>query len=381
MIGPIWHTWVPRFLLGLALISGPAGCKLETIPEVKEDMGLEDPPLDPRSIFEMQARPDLVANCQGCHRIQQDTTKPFLEEGKEYESITAYEEQRFLTTDPDQSILLTKGMHMGPALTSQQYDHVRAWLAVEAAVRGNKAMPALTTPSVAMRPGEFFISLEGLVKDPLAKLTFKVEAREAGTFRVTDIALSAGPLGGIRIKNPVFLLFSTGGVRRDRADTLSGLELTVTASQRMPLVAGSVLLTRVPMPARIAMAFEIISAVDPKPIETLKCKSFDAFNSSVRPVLQAPCGTICHAMGATDPRAAQALGAFDMTLARSQVAAEQQLFCVRSLSRVNLADPAKSVLVLQATPPEQGGTSNHPYKLSSYMTFTQAVQKWAAGEK
>ncbi|MDW8281788.1 MAG: hypothetical protein RMK29_08765 [Myxococcales bacterium] len=345
------------------------------------EVELEDPPLDPRTLFETQARPELALSCQGCHSREQDTVKPFLVEGREYESIVAYEMGRFLTPRPEQSILLTKGVHMGPALTEGQYQKVLAWLQVEVATRGVSAASSPSTPSVAVRAGDFYISLEGLVGDPLSKITFKLEPRQAGIYRLSELRISAGPVTGIKIKNPILILYSINGARRDPADSLSGVELTLQPQQSATLGTGTVLLTNVPQNARLGLAFQIISQVNPKPLEMFQCKDFALFDARVRPTLQAPCSTLCHGMGAADPRAAQAFGAFDMTQARSTDPAVLRQFCLRTLGRVNLADPARSVLILQATPAEAGGTTNHPYKLPQHMTFAQNVVQWAAAEK
>jgi hypothetical protein len=363
--------------IGLTLLG--SACDLE-IKEAPVDMGLEDPPLDPRTVFESQAKPELATSCQGCHHLEQDTVKPFLEADREYESLVAYEMSRFLTPEPDKSLLLTKGAHMGPALTEGQYGKILAWLEVEIANRGVTVMSSPSTPSVALRPGEFFISLEKLVGDPLAKVTFKVEPRQANIYRVAELTVTAGPVTGIKLKHPVFLVYSINGAKRDPADSLSNIDLTIKAEQASVLGTGTVLLTSVPQNARVGLAFESIGQVDPKPVETFQCKDFEQFNAKVRPTLQL-CGALCHAMGAMDPRANQAFGAFDMTQSGSTDPAMLKQFCLRTLGRVNLQNPAKSVLVLQATPPEAGGTTNHPYKLPAYMGFAQAVTQWAAAEK
>mgnify|MGYP006888933253 CR=1 FL=1 len=39
-------------------------------------------------------------------------------------------------------------------------------------------------------------------------------------------------------------------------------------------------------------------------------------------------------------------------------------FCQSTLNRVNLSIPLQSALILQSTPPAQGGTANHPFKIA-----------------
>ena len=99
----------------LALSLG-AGC---TPPPLTEpDMGqdnIEDPGLDPKSLFEQQVKPVFKGYCS-CHYTKQLTVDPFLATDAEYATITAFGGGRFLTNPPDTSQLLTKGAHSGPAL-------------------------------------------------------------------------------------------------------------------------------------------------------------------------------------------------------------------------------------------------------------------------
>jgi hypothetical protein len=366
-------------VLGLALGTGLPACVPDILPPPAPDMGLEDPPLDPRSIFETEVKDQLNGSCQGCHRMKQEMVPPFLVPGMEYDSLVGYKMGLFLR-DPEGSLLLNKGVHAGPGLNEGQTRAVREWLQAEILARGLQPMSTPATPSVAMRNGEFFVSLEKLVGDPLAQITFKMEAGPANIYYLTQLKLTAGPATGIHVKNPVFLIFSLNGSTRDPGNSLQGVDLTVKAKESATLGSGSVILTKVPISARLALAFNTIEQVNPMPLEMFQCKAFMKFDAGVKPTLQT-CAALCHGMGATDPRSTQALGAFDMTAARSQDLMALRPFCLRTLGRVNLADPAKSVLVVQATPPEAGGTTNHPYKLPTYMSFTQAVKDWAAGEK
>lgn len=373
------------FLAACALVLGFVGCVpdvLTTTPDMGADGG--DPTaLDPKSIFEAQAKPDLVASCQGCHALKQDIVDIFLARGSEYESITSYGMGKFITPNPDDSILLQKGQHTGPALTSGQYDDVHAWLEVEAATRTGLNMSSPATPSVAMGPGAFFISLEKLTGDPLSKLSFTVALKDNGaTFDINNISLTTGPFTGLHVKHPIFLLFSLMGAQKDKGDSLSSVDVMVPASSSVDL--GRVFLTQVPRFARMAMAFEAIDKVNPDPTKMVSCKAFDLFSSTVLPTLASPCAAVCHGTGAKNSAAASAMGAFDMTPAATMDMSKLGLFCLEALSRVQVTNPTQSVLVLQPTPPAMGGTPNHPYKLSDpaiLTAFTTAVSNWAAKEK
>src|SRR5579883_615219 len=324
----------------LLLCTLAAGCSLDTLPLPAPDMALSEPPLDPKTIFNTKAKPDLDASCQGCHSMKQQTVDAFLVPGKEYDSITAYHMGVFLTPDPDQSLLLRKGQHTGPALTSGQYDDVKSWLSVEAATRGSAMMNSPATPSVAVRGGDFYVSLEKLVGDPLAKITFTVAQQPENTYFISNLQVVAGPLTGIKITHPIFLIFSQSGANPDPADSLAQVDISVPAKQSMSLGSGSVILTRVPVPARLALAFQVIAQVNPMPPGSIQCKDFADFDKNVRPVMQAPCAAVCHSTAGADPRAAQATAAFDMGAAASMVMADRQALCLRALGRVDTSNPA-----------------------------------------
>ena len=87
----------------LALSLG-AGC---TPPPLTEpDMGqdsIEDPGLDPQSLFEQQVKPVFKGYCS-CHYTKQLTVDPFLATDAEYATITAFGGGRFLTNPPDISL-------------------------------------------------------------------------------------------------------------------------------------------------------------------------------------------------------------------------------------------------------------------------------------
>ncbi len=368
--------------LALVSVGGCVPDVLVNAPDMGPDMG--DPTaLDPKSIFEAQAKPDLVAFCQGCHAIKQDTVQPFLARMMEYDSITGYGAGKLVTKNADDSILLQKGQHNGPALTSGQYNDVHAWLEVEAATRTGLNMNSPATPTAALGPGTFYINLEKLTGDPQSTLTFTVDERDNGAiYSVHDILITAGPFTGIHVKHPIFLLFSRMGAQKDKADSLSALDVTIMPGMTAKL--DTVILTQVPRFARVAVAFEIIAPFTPDPTKVAKCKAFDVFSATVMPTLAAPCAAICHGDGAQNSAAASAQGAFNMTAASATDAIKLNRFCLQALSRVKLTDAAHSVIVLQPTPPEQGGTQNHPYKLKDAATlsaFTKAITDWAAKEK
>jgi hypothetical protein len=344
---------------------------------------LEDPALDPRGLFETVVKPELVSSCQGCHAISVQGINPFLTQGSEYASITTYQNGKFIPSVADQSLLLTKGAHQGPALTQAQHDKVLAWLEGEVLARG-KANSSPTTPTVAIRTGDFYISLDSLVSDPLAKLTFTLSAFGSGTYRVSNLKLTAGPTAGIHIQHPRFIIFSATGATPDSSDALSTVDVsTVNPSTTVTVGSGNVLLANLPASAaRLALAFQVIEKVNANPNATLACKNYTAFNPAVKGRLST-CAALCHSPTATDARASQATGAFNMAAALGNVDADLQRLCVYSLGRLNLTNLAQSVLIVQPQPVASGGTTNHPYKLdtTAFPGYQTDVTNWGMGEK
>lgn len=390
------------WLLGatLALASGLApGCTPPPVTENALDMGTtggcvddEGSCLDPKVYFASEVKPELASSCGICHQTVQSTIQPFLTVGSEYSAVIGYNNGAFLTANPDESILLKKGKHIGPALTESQYAKVRTWLSIEAATRG-KGMNSPTTPTVPIRLGDFSMNLETLlapvVTDPLASITFTLELLPGRVYRIKNLMLNAGPTTGIHIKHPRFVVFSTTGATPEANDAFSTVDLTVAANMKATIGGGSLQLTSVPVSAaRIAFAFEVIEAVNPNPALVLKCKNYAMFEPAVRAQLS-PCAALCHSSMGMDARAGQATGAFDMS---PILTGDYEKLCVRTLGRIFPSDPPRSILVRQPTPYDANktsdpynGTPNHSYykitDATKLMDFKTAISAWATGEK
>lgn len=359
-------------VLAVVLLAGPA-CAPEP---VAEEIDRAD--LDPKTVFLTRVKDELVRTCAnngGCHGQEMGLLKPFLEPGNEYDSLTRYKGGVFLTDPAKDSEILNKGRHAGPPLETAQAEQLLTFLELQVKTGEGKSR---TTPSAALRSGDFFLSLERLVGDPQAKITFSLDTlKTQDAYQLRDLQLAAGPETGVHLVHPKVLILSDEGVREDPADRLAHVDLTVAAGKPPARIgSGALILTRVKGGARIAFAFTKAERTDAKPVEPPQCKALDLFNKGVRPTLAAPCAAQCHGGGLPTAKSA-----FDMSAAASMDAEAQKRLCVQTLSRVNLAEPARSVIVLQATPAAQGGTPNHPYKLQAPAALRDAVVAWAAGEK
>ena len=365
----------------LALGALPAvHCAPDALDEQKTE-NVDDVALDPQTLFDTQVKPIVTGSCS-CHYTQQVSVTPFLAMGTEYAAITTFEMGKFMTPVADMSLLLLKGQHTGPALSTDESTKVRGWLTAEAATRGGGASSP-TTPTVPLRVGDFFMSLEALTKDPEASITFKMTQVVGTTYRLSNIQVNAGPTGGIAIKHPRFIIFTANGATPETSDGLSTVDMTVGAGMAAAMGGGSLLLTDLPASsARMALAFQTISVVNPTMVSA-GCANLAAFDPAVKTQL-ATCAAICHSPTASDPRRAQANGAFNMASAMSSDATLVGQLCVNAKGRIDKKSPDKSILVVQPQPAASGGTPNHPYKINDTTQFTaykNAIVTWASGEK
>lgn len=355
-----------------------AGCTPPVIPPDEMSM-LEDPALDPRSLFENNVKPVMEATCS-CHAVMQDSIAPFLKPGEEYSSVTTYASGKFLTAMADQSLLLNKGPHQGPAFADEAKTKVLAWLQGEVLSRGS-ANSTPTTPTVALRTGEFYISLDSLVQDPLAKITFTLSAFGNG-YKVSNLMLTAGATSGIHVKHPRFIIFSATSAAPESSDALSTVDTSaMNPNSSVTLGTGSLLLNGLPAStARLAMAFEQIDKVGPIGPPPM-CKNFAGFKATVKDRL-ATCAALCHSPQGTDPRKGGAQG-FNMAAALGSDDTALGQLCVYALGRINLTNIAGSILLLQPKPAASGGTQNHPYKLTdqTFPPYDTDVTAWGNGEK
>lgn len=338
-------------------------------------------PLDGRGLFEYRVKNELVGSCS-CHAAGVSGFDAFLKTGSEYESLTAYRSGIMVPSSADQSPLLTKGAHAGPALTADQHTLVKGWLDVEAVERGQGGSSP-TTPAVPFIVGDYYISLRQLTNDPLARITFTMELVSGRTFRLTKLMLTAGPSGGVKIKHPRLVYITAGGAALEPSDALSTIDVTAEAGKAVQIGSGALLLPNVPASSSlVAFVFEQIQLVNPMPV-SVACKSLAMFTPPVSTTL-ATCASLCHSSVGTRAEASRATRAFPMDAALKTDQMGLANLCVDALGRINVMTPASSILVQYVQPTSLGGMASHPYKLDDATTFNNfkaAVSTWAAAEK
>lgn len=344
------------------------------------------PEVSALTAFTMYAKPSLVRRCQACHGIAQGSIAAFLTPGMEYTAITGYQLGKFVNVpEPTQSLLLSWGVHTGPALGPDEYTAVERWLTIESALRASRLPgreePALL-PTVPVIDGDFRMSFgtDPVINDPQAYISFRLTPDSGNFYRVSNLKLTAGPRYGIRIKNPKFYFLTNTRLFSDPADSLSIVDLSVPANESRSIGFGTVLLTNVPTDdpsIRIGLGLQHRQRLGPPP-EAVYCKNFKDFDPALLRDLQG-CANQCHA----GPDAS-ATAAFDMKASQSTDLSQLQGFCIQALGRINKAMPSKSLLLLEVLLPEMGGTANHPFKYdmaADIARFTDEVTAWAAGEK
>jgi hypothetical protein len=95
-----------------------------------------DPGTDPMAFFDEKVKPILAQMCDSCHAekaVDQTGGPDFLGVTQEDYYAKLVAESRFVSAVPEQSYLLTKGAHLGPAFAADQYAIVLQWLQLEAA--------------------------------------------------------------------------------------------------------------------------------------------------------------------------------------------------------------------------------------------------------
>lgn len=328
--------------------------------------------LSPEQSFAQEARPVLVESCAGCHAQKIGPLPPFLEPGNEYASISGYKGGFFLTRPAELSYLLHRGPHAGPALSSQQAQRVFSWLKSEVEPASLRLSPAVT-----LEVGEQILSLETLVASAGAYISFRVETLSdvPDGLRLADVTIVAGRDSGLYIKHPQLLLSTPAGIQKDVVDSFSSVELRLAAGQSQRLGGGSVILNRVPTPARLLMAFEALQRFSGGQPVSDSCAALPVFTAQVLPKLRVECARACHG-GAS----AGATATFSMASAISGDDSVQDALCQRTRARINIDAVATSFLLKQITKPPIGLANHEQYKTPDPAGFTGALATWAAAE-
>lgn len=223
---------------------------------------------NPLMLFDAEVKPLLGQYCSVCHKVAQGDVGAFLTPGQEYQTLTGYKMGRFVTVAmATQSLLLQKGLHTGPAFTTDQYTIVQNWLTAELAARSVKLPDPLTShrlPTAPLTSGAVSLSFGSTepINDGAANLKFQLALDTSGTlYRVSNLTLTAGAGGGIHIIHPKFYFLTSTSSLPDPADSLAAVDEIATAGGSITVGPGTVLLSGAPnndASARIGVAFQLV---------------------------------------------------------------------------------------------------------------------------
>jgi hypothetical protein len=158
-----------------------------------------------------------------------DNAPAYLGGTDPYTTIKTY--AGVVVANPQQSILLTKGAHQGPALVDPLRSSITAWLTAESA--GAPAGPVTTAP-FAVTTGVNQVDLSSLV--PGAAITFT--ASTSGDYlQMTTIDFVAPAGSTVTVTYPIFYVVPASGPQIQDND-FSNVNQTISAGQAAELGPG-----------------------------------------------------------------------------------------------------------------------------------------------
>jgi hypothetical protein len=361
---------------GVAVATLLAGC-FGTITNGDNGNGTETPEeIAAQNDFQANVLPVLNGFCGSCHTAMQGVA--FMAGPDVRTTILTFPNLVNLDT-PTQSLLLNKGAHEGPALTTDQQSTLLQWLTLEqTAAMGTQT--TIQTTAFQPVPG---INTVDLTSIGLAgsTVTFNLQELSVGIY-LNEIMLNAGT-GGAHVVHPLFVTYDmAGNPSPDPVDRFSDIDLTVAANMQSPIGGGTAVFVNVDPTTKLSLHFKVATAADGSTttggggITGGGCKAVAAFTQYAQPLLAQNC-TSCHA--GTD---ASATAATDMTKVNDLSTAGQTAACGQILSRVDKNTPSNSGLFVTTDPSQQ---VSHPFKFggnqANHDAFAAQLTMWINQEK
>ncbi len=369
-------------LVAVGAISSLGGCLGEVV--TKEPGGTTG--ASAKSKFIEVALPQLTAAaCTSCHAS--DPNYPFFagaDAEAQYLTVTGSNVVNFEA--PESSRLLTKGLHSGQPLTTEQSSAVLQWLSAERDERAGGVAALLETPEftplkcTAGVGGDPTCPINTVALDSIgavgAKITFVYEQPTSTLTYLTDITLSAGP-NGVFIEHPLFASIDAAGkVTPDDVDQFfSTKENLMTGS--IQLRGGTATFSFGPN-NKMKLLFKSVKTYQADQgggTATGGCKKIPEFIAMAKPNLAASCtGGACHNIAGNN--ANSALG---LTGIAGNDPTELANACNQTLTRVNKNDVNNSAIFLA---PRPGGAA-HPFKfpnVGAVDTFSANIKLWIQQE-
>jgi hypothetical protein len=355
-----------------------------------------------------EAMPAFTTNgCVGCHEGQV-ANEGFLQadsDADRREVALKFTPQVVDLDDPQTSLVLTKGVHEGLALSAANSGAILDWIEAEkTAEQAANPIPVIETAPFNVTLCELTptqtvadcpINKVGLdsLQLPGAKIQFI--AQQVGTdLYLTDLVAIAST-DGLYLEHPLFTTFPpSSDPLPDLIDRFSTVKLDLVPSATpvtCPPInasceligAGDAAFHEFDPQNPITITFEVLGAYQddstpPPPPSGCGSASLASFDANVAPLMNASAPQNCYGChGVANSTAAQ-----NMNLT-ALLSTTDNSACLAALQNVTLGDVPQSGLLLAPTP---GADLTHPYKLTTATDptldeLTAAVTTWLAVEQ
>jgi hypothetical protein len=367
--------------LTLAVVAVGAGCTGDIVDPAGGD------PLD-RAIaaFDRDVAPIMNNKCAVCHtaadKPQFMKPNPTLREG-----IMAYRNaggggllDLMSPIDSRLQVYSSSEAHLavGTNFSPSEAAKVTSWIELEALAAGVTEQPIVKTTKIAPVIGTNTIDLDtiGLTG---SKFLFDFERITTGYY-LSRIKVQAGT-GGVHLVDPLFVIWEGETEVPDPINRFNGIDLVVAENMESPVGGGTAIFTypgAVPASPQISIHFKTATfANGMNPTEnggsTGGCKAVAMFTANIKPLLQ-PCLT-CHA-----GQNGAATGATNMTKVNDDAA--QMDACNQILTRVSLANPNQSSVIVSVDPSSTVGHAQQNYKVpaANFTAYKNAMIAWITAE-
>jgi cytochrome c553 len=321
--------------------------------------------------FQKDVRPILDGFCGACHTGMPNID--FMRPAPDTRSAMLGWTNLVNLDRPTASGLLRKGPHSGPALTPDQSAIMLDWIELEVVAAGGEPAEAVETDRLTPVPGVNAVDL-GTIGLTGSTLTFLYEPLSTGMY-LSDLKVTGGA-GGVRLVNPLFVIWEGAAPNPDPINRFGNVDLTVLEGETRFIGGGTAVFVDVTPGSDLSIHFRVAAFADgTEPgddgIIGGGCNNVPAFTASARAPIANACAR-CHGEGGQ----IDAMAATDMRRINDLTADGQAAACAQIKTRVNDADPINSGLFLA---PDPGSGTSHPFKFPSaaeLQAFRNDVTLW-----
>jgi len=360
----------------IALVALATGC-MSPINGADGDGTLTPQQLAAQTAFESNVLPVMNGFCGSCHASMANVD--FMKAQPDVHTRMLTWPKLINLDTPASSLLLNKGAHSGPALTSDQAAAILDWIKLEQAAAGTSTA-VVQTAAFQPVPGLNTVDLApiGLTG---ATLTFRLEPLSVGIY-LNEITMHAGA-DNAHLVHPLFVTWDAQGTATpDPVDRFADVDLTVASAQASPIGGGTAVFVDVAPSTKLSIHFKVAEKATTGTTTGGGgqtgggCKAVAAFTQLAQTLLSQNCAS-CHAGGNGGATAAT-----DMTKINDTSAAAQAIACAQILSRVDKTNPAQSGIFVATNPQQQ---VSHPFKFNgnqgAFSAFQAQLTMWINQEK